>query len=760
MRQVAVGLALLLSMISSAALGQTSERAPVSASPKDAAAKAPAPPSPAQTESLDRFGPIDTPAAAQATLEKALEQMQKRGGGLLLIPLHAAEGWKPANNTQEQFRTPAPPAPAKNWRAGPGVTIVDCRQGIITLSPPQSTGTIISRVLNLPPMQTLGDRESYPMVDLVSAAIRGTSAYDLTLLEKVTAGADRRFYVSSIVGLRPGLSLQSINSKISPVVVSEKSPPKIKSLGYDANSKRWYVIADTDVDIAQGVRFASATDTVTVRSNTDSHNENQTFDICLWRKNYSQGGGALVDAQLRYMSDMIPSSAGGGSVLYSARIENLTEPFRGKVASFDETKQELVYTDPVNADTLGSGRPIINLNPTKCLTGKAYVMQPAGAIIGWGGVIRSTDAAWTREIIGRYFAIDEPAEYVPGTARLRRWWLISGVKDENGVKHLTIVRHWWGAKQVAGITNLYDPSNFTTDDTKPKLLNYIIAPGVNVYDASDGVESTHVNPNGSRRTLRLAASSADGSPFRFAPGDPIEQAVGPDPFRVIPFRSWVFEDIPSGVSSPTFDIVNDSPIQRSSVLRIAGERLLAPPAGAAKSAGLVRYGSAIILEASSNRGIVFQGDTQDAAILIHQPGSATGDRQFINWMTAVGKGFRTVRLSVDDEGGLHLPAQTPVSVSDHGVSGIKSLSAPKSTEAAKVANKGSNLRGLKLAVPKGATSLDVQFPLADADGAFAVNVRTSWITNTAVQSQSARGFNVQFDRPAPQGAFIDWLVVR
>ncbi len=760
MRQFAVRSALLIAMFSSVALGQTSERAPALASPKDAAAKTPVPPSPAQTESLDHFGPIDTPAAAQATLEKALVQMQNRGGGLLLIPRQTAEGWKPVNNTQEQFRTPAPPASAKSWRAGPGVTIVDCRQGIITLSPPQSTGTIISRTLNLPPMQTLGHDETYPMVDLVSAAIRGTSAYDVTLLEKVTAGADRRFYVSSIVGLRPGLSLQPIDIKASPVVVSSKSIPKIKSLGFDATSKRWYVIADSEIDIPGGKRFASATDTVTVQSQTDSHNENQTFDICLWRKNYSQGGGALVDAQFRYMSDLIPSSPGGGSVLYSARIENLTEPFRGKVASFDVTKHELVYTEPVNADTLASGRPIINLNPTKCLMGKAYIMQPAGAVIGWGGVIRSTDAAWTHDIVGRYFAIDEPAEYVPGTAKLKRWWLISGVSEQNGVKLLTIVRHWWGAKQVAGITNLYDPSSFTTDDTKPKLLNYIIAPGVNVYDASDGVESSYVNPNGSQRTLRLAASSADGSPFQFAPGDPIEQAVGPDPFRVIPFRSWVFEDIPSGVSSPTFDIVNDGPIQRSSVLRIAGERSLAPPAGAQKTAGLLRYGSAIFFEASSTRGIVFQGDTQDAAILIHQPGSSTGDLQSINWMTAVGKGFRTVRLTVDNEGALHLPPQTPVSLSDGGVSGIRSLSAPKPADAAPIANKGSNLRGLKLAVPKGATSIEVQFPLPEADGAFAVNVRTSWITNSAVQSQAARGFNVQFDRPAPQGAFIDWLVVR
>ena len=760
MRQVLLSIALLFSIGSSVALGQATAPAAKSAAPSAPAAVAAAPaPARAQTESLDAFGPIDTPAAAQATLEKALDQMQKRGGGLLLIPRGAAPSWKPVNQSQEQLRTPAPPAQAKQWRAGPGVTVVDCREGNVTLSPPQSTGTVISRTLNLSPTQSLADEETSPMVDLFNAAVRGPCAYDVTLLEPVTAGTDRPHYVSSIVGLRPGLPLQPYQGKNAPLVTTTKNSPKIKSLGYDTEKGHWYVVANADVDMPAGRRFGYATDTMTVRSQTDAHNENQTFDICLWRKNYSQGGGALVDARLRYMSDLIPSSPGGGSVLYSAKIDNLTENFRGRVASFDESKHELVYTDPVNADSLSSGRPIINLNPTKCLTGKAYVMQPAGAIIGWGGVIRSTDAAWTHDIVGRYFAIDEPSEYVSGGVTVRRWWLISGIGEEKGIKQMTIVRHWWGAKQVAGITTLLDPRNFTTDETKPKLMRYIVAPGVNVYDASDGVESANVNPNGSRRTLRLADGPADKTPFQFASGDPIEQAVGPDPFRVVPLRSWLFEDIPSPYYAPSFDIVNDGPIQRSTVLRIAGERTIPPPPDAPKTFGLVRFGTAVHVEASSKNGIVFQGDTQDAAILINQPGSASGDPQFVTWMTSLGKGFRTVRMSVDDEGIMHLPAQTPLSLADGGVSGVKAISVPKSADAAP-GNKGSNLRGLKIVVPKGATSIDIQFPVPEGDGLFAVNVRTSWITNTAVHGQQTRGFTVQFDKPAPANAFIDWLIIR
>ena len=74
--------------------------------------------------------------------------------------------------------------------------------------------------------------------------------------------------------------------------------------------------------------------------------------------------------------------------------------------------------------------------------------------------------------------------------------------NPDGTKDIKIIRHWWGAK-AAGAPTLYKPESYTYDG-HDKPLAYIIAPGVNVYDVSDGVESPQVNVRGSKKILRLA----------------------------------------------------------------------------------------------------------------------------------------------------------------------------------------------------------------------------------------------------------------
>src|SRR5689334_3344807 len=88
--------------------------------PTTVSTTAPAPPAaPGQRiYDLASFGPLQSVEQANATLQKALIAVQAAGGGVLVVPGSAPQGWKPENTTQEALRTPAPPAPAKSWKTG------------------------------------------------------------------------------------------------------------------------------------------------------------------------------------------------------------------------------------------------------------------------------------------------------------------------------------------------------------------------------------------------------------------------------------------------------------------------------------------------------------------------------------------------------------------------------------------------------------------------------------------------------------------
>ncbi len=71
---------------------------------------------------LAEFGPVDNPSAAQQTYEKAVGELRK-SGGLLLVPRQTLEATE-AVPLQGSVRTPDPPAETKLWRDGAGVTVV------------------------------------------------------------------------------------------------------------------------------------------------------------------------------------------------------------------------------------------------------------------------------------------------------------------------------------------------------------------------------------------------------------------------------------------------------------------------------------------------------------------------------------------------------------------------------------------------------------------------------------------------------------
>lgn len=135
--------------------------------------------------SLDQFGPVGKAAEAEATFQKASKDVIAAGGGVLVIPAQAAPAWKPRNTTQEEWRKPAPPEPAKSWGPGAGVTVVDARGGTVKVSPPQATGLEINRVLNLPQGQSLPHWGYYPMLSLKNTILRGSTSYHDWLQEGV-----------------------------------------------------------------------------------------------------------------------------------------------------------------------------------------------------------------------------------------------------------------------------------------------------------------------------------------------------------------------------------------------------------------------------------------------------------------------------------------------------------------------------------------------------------------------------------------------
>ena len=71
-----------------------------------------------------------------------------------------------------------------------------------------------------------------------------------------------------------------------------------------------------------------------------------------------------------------------------------------------------------------------------------------------------------------------------------------------------------------------------------------------------------------------------------------------------------------------------------------------------------------------------------------------------------------------------------------------------------------NLRGKNVSVKTGETKITVAFPIAEADENYAVFVEQNWLTNRAVVRKEATGFTVEFERPAPKDARLDWILVR
>ncbi len=318
--------------------------------------------------SLDQFGPVSTGAEAEQTFQKASKEIMNSGGGVLMIPSKIDPSFVPKNTSQETWRTPPPPAPARRWGVTNGVTVVDTRGKNVKIMPPQASGIELNRTLDINNGPSLPFWGLYPVLDIKNTILYGSCSYRDFLVETVEPGKNRKFYVNTIRGIFPGMFMSGSYGAVERLFV--------QSIGYDKEKKLWYFVADCEGEQGKGSVLGNKNHVNALKMETWSHNENQTFDVMMWRHNYSQGDNYLMDARFKYMSDVHSTAGDENGVIYGAFVEAETGIFRGKVEKYTVENNEIVFSGD-QGKTLGSGRPIINMNPAKWVTnGTVVIVQP------------------------------------------------------------------------------------------------------------------------------------------------------------------------------------------------------------------------------------------------------------------------------------------------------------------------------------------------------------------------------------------------
>ena len=296
-----------------------------------------------------------------------------------------------------------------------------------------------------------------------------------------------------------------------------------------------------------------------------------------------------------------------------------------------------------------------------------------------------------------------------------------------------------------GSPTLYRPGNYTWDG-HIRPLSYVIAPGTYVAEVSRAVPTS----KGAKmeNLLGVAPYREAKTAFDFEKGDAIEQAVGPDPFVPTGLRIWTFDGVPGAYPSPILDLANRSVTPRYAAMHVHG--------GAATLEGLTNspcqrpaWDNIIVLDAAADVGLNWKADFANAAILFQQP----NHEQSIKWLYGPrepAKPIAEATLTVGkDTGDLTFKggdARFSGSVLTTGLSGD--------------AIAARNLRGKDVSVKAGETIVTVTFARAETDASYAVFVEQNWLGNRAITKKDASGFTVQFEKPAPAGAKLDWMIVR
>ena len=715
--------------------------------------------------SLSDFGPVGQKAEIEAAFSNATRTLSGTGGILALSP-EESKLLNVENSYQRSFRIPAPPESCKQWGTGVGFTIVETGEKTTTIKVPQMSGLELQRTQRMDADDSLPHWTTDHMLKMQNNLISGANSYLDVITDPVEKGKDRRFYVKTIRGIRPG---QFLNAAAGPWYQGNVERLYVKSVGYDAERHASYFIADASIDHVKNTFVHNKNNVGMILMEQNCNSDEQTYDVMLKRKQYAGGDTYMFFAWYDYMSDIHSAAGDENGTLFGAYTKTLMNVFRGKVASVDWTANSLTFKEGKNVETLGNSRPLINMNPKKWVSagkvmivppdsqwlgtdsgkytwkGKTYPSQVAGSENLFGGLIRGDkDCPWDSSLVGRFFAVTEESEAVAETKTLFRWYEILGVTvNPDGTKDLAIRRFWWGAKQ-AGSPMLYRLENGTWDGHE-RPLSYAIAPAAYVNDVSKAVPAGK-KPAGT--VLGMAPGSTAGTALDFAPGDDIEQAIGPDPFKPTPFRSWIWDKVPGVFPASVFDIANNG-VMRDSLFWVHGNS-----SGDIEKDRATHYdrnppwNNLFLFESVCNVGLNFKADTAYAAIYFAQPNQHV---QPIVWQYSPESNQppRLAVLTVSPETG---DMDFTGGVRFGGSIGAAGLSADVTP--------ARNLRGKDVEVRTGETTVAIVFAHPEADASYAVFVEQNWLGNRAITRKAASGFTVQFEKPAPADAKLDWLIVR
>ncbi len=152
---------------------------------------------------LTDFGDVSTPKAILATVDKAIQAIEAKGGGTLVIPPSVDQSVN-IQNTAETQRL-------HGWVVKPTVTILDRRAGyektlvpsIGKWSPSGWFGLGVRRELNFdgPGLSSWGNSQA---VSIENRVIQGASSYLHPVQGAVSAGKDARMYLYTERGLFVG----------------------------------------------------------------------------------------------------------------------------------------------------------------------------------------------------------------------------------------------------------------------------------------------------------------------------------------------------------------------------------------------------------------------------------------------------------------------------------------------------------------------------------------------------------------------------
>ena len=731
----------------------------------------PADPPPAPVRQLAEFGPLGTAAEVKAAYGRAKEEMAATGG-ILLVPPAAAPLHAEDNVSQISPRDPAPPAETKSWKkSGPAITVVvvDPTGPIIRL--PQVEGLRLERTMRMPAGESLPHWTTDYALNISNHLVHGPISYSDVTVDAVKAGPDAKFYVRTIRGLRPGMFL---NGHATGWYGGKLSRLCIKTIGYDPDRKLHFFTADTAIDHEAGAAIQNKNNEGLVWMNQVANCDEQTYDVMLNRRQYGLGDTYLFFGRFKYMSNIHSARGDENGNIFGAYSEHETNNFTGTVAAVDWRANTLAFRDGKNVETLATSRPIINLNRKKWIDRGTVMVVPAESYweavdtgrypfegrtypsqviptqgLRMGGLIRgAADCPWDESIVGRWIGITEPTELIAERGRSDRskirWFQIDGLHvNPDGTKDITVQRFWWGARSMGSI-NLYRLDNHTWDG-HVRALSYAIAPGTYAADVSRAVPGKGLP---TERLIGVAPYGEAATPLDFEPGDPVEQAIGPEPFKPTGMRLWCWDNVPGVYPAAMFDLANHGADPRHAAMFVHG----GPTAADAldrTAAQAAPWKNIIVADSCVENGIHFKGDVTHAALLFQQP-TADAPIRWVYGPREAGAPERTATLTVSrDTGDLRFEG------GDARFSGA--IRAQGITADDKPAR---NLRGKRVPVAAGATSLAVEFPRAEVDADYAVFLEQSWLTSRGVVSQTETGFEVAFEKPAPAAASLHWMIVR